>query len=74
MTNVLKALCDIIFSFGAFMMLMAALLIFAFYRVYKDEEADRALAAKCIEQQMIAVDIAGSGRFCVVPGNIVKVK
>jgi len=73
MTNVLKIMYDLIFSFGTFCVFMMGIFGFIFYMVIQSDHEKKEQTATCYKQQMILVDTP-AGMYCVAPSNLVKVK
>ena len=77
MKNIVKSLCDYVFSFGMFMFLVCAGFVFTMITVVNAEnqrqEATRVATEICYSQGLVLVD-TDAGQRCVSPQSLVKVK
>jgi hypothetical protein len=75
--KIVKDIFDAVFSFGGFVAVAAALIVFIFGNLIRQEYAKEALAEAttkaCYDGGLIKVD-TDAGFYCVAPANLVKVK
>lgn len=77
MKNIVKSLCDYVFSFGMFMFLVCAGFVFTMITVVNAEnqrqEATRVATEICYSQGLVLVD-TDAGQRCASPQSLVKIK